>query len=103
MRELLAAVEGTTYVVRRSLHNPREILRAKKAVRRAFQAQQAGLGLAVVELLSNCPTNWGCTPAESLAWVESHMLPYFPLGAFKAWPAAVAPPEWHAPGGRHAN
>ena len=75
----------------------------KKAVRRAFQAQQAGLGLAVVELLSNCPTNWGCTPAESLACVESHMLPYFPLGIVVVACACAAPPDGHAPGGRLAN
>lgn len=90
MTELLAAVDGTAYAVRRSLHNPKEINRAKKAIRRAFQAQQAGLGLSVVELLSNCPTNWGCTPAESLAWIESHMLPHFPLGDFKVSPAVAA-------------
>ena len=103
MSELLAAVDGTAYAVRRSLHNAKEILRAKKAIRRAFQAQQAGLGLSVVELLSNCPTNWGCTPAESLAWVESHMLPYFPLGDFKVSPAVAALPDWRPAGGNYAN
>ncbi|MCC7361421.1 MAG: 2-oxoglutarate oxidoreductase [Anaerolineales bacterium] len=92
MAELLAQVDGAAYVARRSLHNPREILRAKKAIRRAFETQRAGLGLAVVELLSNCPTNWGCTPAESLNWIERHMLPYFPLGDFKVTPEVAALP-----------
>ena len=92
MTELLAQIDGTAYAVRRSLHNPREILRAKKAIRRAFETQRAGLGLAVVELLSNCPTNWGCTPAESLQWIESHMLPYYPLGDFKVTPEVAALP-----------
>jgi 2-oxoglutarate/2-oxoacid ferredoxin oxidoreductase subunit beta len=103
MSELLAAVDGTAYVARRSLHNVKEILRAKKAIRRAFQVQQAGLGLAVVELLSNCPTNWGCTPAESLQWVESHMLPYYPLGDYKVSPAVAALADSHVEGAQHAN
>jgi 2-oxoglutarate ferredoxin oxidoreductase subunit beta len=90
MAELLAGVDGTAYVVRRSLHNAKEILRAKKAIRRAFQVQQAGLGLAVVELLSNCPTNWGCTPLESLKWIETHLLPYYPLGDYKVTPETAA-------------
>ncbi|MEP7358917.1 MAG: thiamine pyrophosphate-dependent enzyme [Anaerolineales bacterium] len=86
MVEMLATLPGTAYLVRRSLHNVKEINRAKKAIRRAFQAQIDGRGFAMVELLSNCPTNWGCTPAESLAWIETHMLPYFPLGDYKVAP-----------------
>jgi 2-oxoglutarate ferredoxin oxidoreductase subunit beta len=86
MVEMLTALPGAAYLVRRSLHNVKEINRAKKAIRRAFQAQIEGQGFAMVELLSNCPTNWGCTPAESLAWIETHMLPYFPLGDYKVAP-----------------
>ncbi len=87
MAEMLAGLPGTAYVVRRSLHNVKEINRAKKAVRRAFQTQIAGLGFSMVELLSTCPTNWGVTPLEALAWVETHMLPYFPLGDYRVHPA----------------
>ena len=83
MAELLANLPGAAYVVRRSLHTVKEINRAKKAVKRAFQVQQAGLGFALVELLSTCPTNWGLGPVESLQWVEEHMLPYYPLGDYK--------------------
>jgi 2-oxoglutarate ferredoxin oxidoreductase subunit beta len=83
MAEMLAGMPGSAYVVRRSLHNVKEINRAKKAIRRAFQVQLAGLGFSMVELLSNCPTNWGIPPAESLAWIEEHMLPYYALGDYK--------------------
>ena len=88
--EMLSALPGAAYLVRRSLHSVKEINRAKKAIRRAFQAQIEGQGFAMVELLSNCPTNWGCTPAESLAWIETHMLPYFPLGDYKVAPGLEA-------------
>ena len=90
MSELLANLPGSAYVVRRSLHNVKEINRAKKAIRRAFQVQLAGLGFSMVELLSNCPTNWGLPPVESLKWIEEHMLPYYPVGDYKVSPEAAA-------------
>ncbi len=83
MAEMLATLPGAAYVVRRSLHNPKEVNRAKKAVRRAFEAQLAGEGFALVELLSNCPTNWGVPVADSLKWIEEKMVPYYPLGDYK--------------------
>ncbi len=86
MAEMLAGMPGSAYVVRRSLHNVKEINRAKKAIRRAFQVQLAGLGFSMVELLSSCPTNWGVSTTEALAWIESHMLPYYPLGDYLVRP-----------------
>jgi 2-oxoglutarate ferredoxin oxidoreductase subunit beta len=86
MAEILSTLPGTAYIVRRSLHNVKEINKAKKAIKRAFQVQQAGLGFAMVELLSSCPTNWGIQPQESLRWIEEHMLPYYPLGDYKVLP-----------------
>ena len=83
MSELLAQVDGAAYVVRRSLHDVVQIKRAKKAIREAFDVQQRGLGFAMVELLSSCPTNWGMKPDEALKWVEEAMVPAFPLGDFK--------------------
>jgi 2-oxoglutarate/2-oxoacid ferredoxin oxidoreductase subunit beta len=83
MCEVLAAVEGTGYAVRRSLHDPKNIRLAKKAIRTAFEAQKRGLGFSMVELLSSCPTNWGLPPAEALKWIEEHMIPVFPLGDYK--------------------
>jgi 2-oxoglutarate ferredoxin oxidoreductase subunit beta len=83
MAEIIAGLPGAAYVVRRSLHNPKEIIRARKAVRRAFEVQLAGQGFALVELLSSCPTNWGISPVDSLKWIEEHMLPYYPLGDYK--------------------
>jgi len=83
MSEMIATMDGAGYVVRRSLHDPKNIRQAKKALRMAFETQIRGLGFSMVELLSTCPTNWGITPIESLKWVEEHMLPVFPLGDYK--------------------
>ena len=85
--EMLATLDGAGYIVRRSLHDPKNIRKAKKAVRMAFETQIRGLGFSMVELLSTCPTNWGLNPVESLHWVEEHMLPVYPLEDFKISPS----------------
>jgi 2-oxoglutarate ferredoxin oxidoreductase subunit beta len=85
--ELLATLDGASYVVRRSLHDPKNIRLAKKALRMAFETQVRGLGFSMVELLSICPTNWGLTPQQSLQWLEEKMIPYYPLEDFKVNPA----------------
>ncbi len=90
MAELLAGLQGSAYVVRRSLHNVKEINRAKKSIKKAFQTQQAGLGFSMVELLSSCPTNWGLTAPMALQWIEERMLPYYPLGDYKVLPEVEA-------------
>ncbi|MDA0246314.1 MAG: thiamine pyrophosphate-dependent enzyme [Chloroflexi bacterium] len=83
MAEILAGLPGTAYSVRRSLHDARHVLQAKKAIRTAFETQQKGLGFSIVELLSTCPTNWGLTPNQALDWVRDNMLPQYPVGDFK--------------------
>ncbi len=88
--EMLATLEGAAYVVRRSLHDPANIRKAKKAIRTAFEVQMHGLGFSLVELLSTCPVNWGVTPVEALDWVKEHMLPYYPLGDYRVAPAVTA-------------
>jgi 2-oxoglutarate/2-oxoacid ferredoxin oxidoreductase subunit beta len=84
--EMLSTLDGSSYVVRRSLHDPKNTRMAKKAIRTAFETQARGLGFSMVELLSICPTNWGLTPMDSLKWIEDHMVPFFPIGDFKVSP-----------------
>lgn len=83
MCEIMATMEGTSYTVRRSLHDPKNIRLAKKAIRMAFEVQKRSLGFSLVEILSTCPTNWGMTPQEALHWLEERMIPVFPLGDYK--------------------
>ena len=47
-----------------------------------------GKGFSLVEVVSACPTNWGMTPQKALEWVESDMLPYYPIGVYKDRTAA---------------
>ncbi|HOJ81310.1 MAG TPA: thiamine pyrophosphate-dependent enzyme [Clostridiales bacterium] len=81
--EMLSTLKGAAYVERVSMHDIKNIKNAKKAIKKAFQVQMAGLGFSIVEVLSSCPTNWGIDPVNALKWIEEKMIPQYPLGNFK--------------------
>jgi 2-oxoglutarate ferredoxin oxidoreductase subunit beta len=83
MSEMLATIDGSAYIERVSMHDVGHVLKAKKAIRKAFEAQKADKGFSMVEILSSCPTNWGMTPDEALDWIRDTMVPYYPLGVYK--------------------
>jgi 2-oxoglutarate ferredoxin oxidoreductase subunit beta len=81
--ELVSQLDGAAFVVRRSAYKPAEVRKLRRAIKTAFLVQMAGLGFSLVEVVSNCPTNWGMTPKESLQFVEERMIAYYPLGDYK--------------------
>lgn len=81
--ELLNTLDGPAYLARVSMHNPKNVLKAGEAIKKAFQVQVEGKGFSLVEVLSSCPTNWGMSPNQALKWVEEKMVPYYPLGVFR--------------------
>ncbi len=83
MSEMLATLEGACYIARVSVHDIKNITKAKRAIKKAFEMQLEGKGFALVEVLSTCPTNWGMNPIEAFEWLEENMIPYYPLGTFK--------------------
>jgi 2-oxoglutarate ferredoxin oxidoreductase subunit beta len=83
MAEMLATLDGAAYVVRRSVHDPVNINRAKKAIRTALQVQLHGQGFALVEILAACPVNWVLEPHDAMRYVADTMIPYYPLGDYK--------------------
>ena len=81
--EMLSQVDGAAYLERVAVNNVKNVKNAKKAIKKAFENQLAGKGFSLVEVISSCPTNWGMTPKKALEWVESAMIPYYPLGVYK--------------------
>lgn len=81
--EMLSTLDGAAYIERVSLHDVPNIIKAKRAIKKAFEYQIAGKGFTMVEILSTCPTNWGMTPVASLDWLKENMIPYYPLGVKK--------------------
>ena len=81
--ELLSTLEGPEYIARVAVNNVKNVKAAGKAIHKAFENQVEGKGFSLIEVVSACPTNWGMTPQQALQWVESDMIPYYPLGVYK--------------------
>ena len=81
--EMLSKVDGATYLERVAVNNVKNVRAAKKAILKAFRNQLEGKGFSLIEVISTCPTNWGMTPQKALEWVDTNMIPYYPLGVYK--------------------
>ena len=80
--ELLATLDGPAYLERTAVTSPAGVRKAKKAIRKAFDVQLAGIGFSLVEFLSPCPTYWRMEPVESLKYIDEVMTQVFPLGVY---------------------
>ena len=83
MADIAASLEGTCYVTRQSVQNVAAILKAKKAIRKAFEYSMQGKGSNLVEIVSTCNTNWRMSPEKANKWMEENMVPFYPLGDLK--------------------
>lgn len=83
MTDLVAHLPGAYYVTRQAVHTPNAVRKCKKAIRNAFEYQKLHKGTSFVEIVSNCPSGWRVTPADSIKWLEDNMLPMYPLGDLK--------------------
>ncbi len=81
--ELLQSLGGTTYLARTSIHNPANVIKTKKALRKGFEVQMNKQGFSLIEVLSTCPVNWGMDSKQSIDFVANNMVDYYPLGEFK--------------------
>ena len=81
--ELLSTMGGLVYAERVCVADVPNIMKAKRAIRKAFEKQLAGEGFTFVEVLASCPTHWGMTPLEANRWVKEEMAAYYPLGVIK--------------------
>jgi 2-oxoglutarate ferredoxin oxidoreductase subunit beta len=80
---LIAQLPGACYVTRQAAHTATAVRKLKKAVRASFEYQQLNKGTCFIEVVSNCPSGWKMTPAESNKWLEENMFPAYPLGDLK--------------------
>jgi 2-oxoglutarate ferredoxin oxidoreductase subunit beta len=81
--ELLAQLDGTCYVTRQSVHNPANVRKAKKAIRKAFENSMMDKGTSFVEIVSTCNSGWKLSPVKSNEWMVENMFPKYPLGDIK--------------------
>ena len=83
MAELLATLEAPAYIERVALSDNKNIMKARRAIRKAMEIQRDGTGFSFVEILSPCPTIWGKDPVEARHWVLEKMTQTFPLNVFR--------------------
>jgi 2-oxoisovalerate ferredoxin oxidoreductase beta subunit len=83
MAELLATLEAPAYIERVALSDNKNIMKARRAIRKALEIQRDGGGFSFVEILSPCPTIWGKDPVEARRWIVDKMIPVFPLNVFR--------------------
>lgn len=83
MSELLSTLEAPVYIERVAVCDAKNIMKARRAVRKALEIQRDQKGFAFVEILSPCPTIWGKDPIEARKWLAEKMIPTFPLDVFR--------------------
>ncbi len=83
MCELISVLEAPVFVARYALNSPKGVADAKKGIKKAFELQLAGKGFTFIELLTNCPTNWGMSPLDTLDYMNTNTIPYFVPGVYK--------------------
>ena len=81
--EMLSQLEGPAYLERVAVNSVKNVKAAGRAIEKAFRNQIENKGFSLVEVLSACPTNWGMTPENALKWIDTDMIPYYPLGVYK--------------------
>ncbi len=81
--DVIATLPGACYVTRQAVHKPGNVRKLKKAFEKAVKYQKEGMGTCLIEVVSNCPSNWKMTPLQSNQFVEEQMIPYYPLGDLK--------------------
>jgi len=83
LSQMLVTASGSAYIERTAVNTPKNVRRTKKALTKAFKTQMQGLGFAMVEIISQCPTNWKMGPSEACRWIDETMTSVYPLGVIK--------------------
>lgn len=83
LSQMLAVAGGSVYIERTAVTSPKNIIKTKKAIKKAFQVQMDDLGFSLVEILSSCPTNWKLSPVEACKRVEDEVMKNYPLMVIK--------------------
>ncbi len=83
MCEILNQLEAPVYLERCTCNTPGNVIKTRKAIKKAFQNQLDKKGFSLVEIVTGCPTNWGMDALESLTFLEEKMLAEYPLGVIR--------------------
>lgn len=83
MCEILSQLTAPYYLERVSCDTPQNVIKARKAIKKAFQYQLDGRGFSMVEIVTSCPTNWGLSTLDALDFLRDKMFTEYPLGVYR--------------------
>lgn len=81
--DMIAHLDGATYLTRQSVHTPAAVRKCKKAIRKAFENAMAGNGYSMVEVVASCNSGWKLSPVEANRWMEENVMPHYEMGDVK--------------------
>jgi 2-oxoglutarate ferredoxin oxidoreductase subunit beta len=82
--EMISALPGARYLERVSVHSAQEVMRARRAILKAFKMQIDDKGFSMVEVLSMCPTYWEMSPVQSAERIKNEVATFYPIGVIKS-------------------
>ena len=94
--DLIAQLEGASYVARGSVHNAGGVARTRKMFKRAFESQLRGEGFTFVEVLTMCPTGWFIPTAEGPDYMNDTLGEVHIMGELKVDGRVRTTEELHA-------
>jgi 2-oxoglutarate/2-oxoacid ferredoxin oxidoreductase subunit beta len=94
--DLVAQLQGASYVARGSVHNAGSVARTRKMFKRAFESQLRGEGFTFVEVLTMCPTGWFVPTAEGPGYMQQTLGEVHIMGELKADGRVRTTDELHA-------
>lgn len=81
--EMMGQIPSATFIERVSVHDVPHILKAKKAIKKAFENQVNKKGFSMVEVLAACNIGWNMPPVDAAKHIATALIPYYPLGVYK--------------------
>ncbi|HEY5172123.1 MAG TPA: thiamine pyrophosphate-dependent enzyme [Acidimicrobiia bacterium] len=94
--DLIAQLQGASYVARGSVHNAGSVARTRKMFKRAFESQMRGEGFTFVEVLTMCPTGWFVPTADGPSYMQETLGEVHIMGELKVDGRVRTTEELHA-------
>jgi len=97
MCEIINQLTAPVFITRTSLHDMPNIRKTRTAVRKGIKNAMEKKGFSFIEVLSMCPSGWKMDSVEAQKWIETNMLPRFPLDTFRDISESAPPIERPVP------
>lgn len=82
--EMIAALPKSQFVARSSVHNPKEIIKAKAAIKQGLHTQINDNGYSFIEIICPCHVNLDINAVNISNYVEENIIKDYPLGIIKS-------------------